>query len=416
MKIVLAYSGGLDTSVILHWLKERYDAEIIAFCADIGQEEELEGLEEKALRTGASRCVVDDLREEFARDFIFPMMQAAAIYEGQYFLGTSIARPLIAKRMVEIAREENAEAIAHGATGKGNDQVRFELTAAALGPELSVIAPWRDERFRKAFPGRAEMIAYAEAHHIPVAATAAKPYSMDRNLLHISFESGVLEDPWFDASGDAARDMYKLSVAPEEAPDEPEYVELSFESGKCVAVNGDKLSPLGVLQRLNKLGGKHGIGRVDIVENRVVGMKSRGVYETPGGAILYFAHRQIESLTMDREVMHLRDSIIPQYSTLVYNGFWFAPERQALQALVSETQRNVGGVVRLKLYKGNVIAAGRKSARSLYDPEIATMEGNASATYDQSDATGFIRLNALRLKVAAAVDAAAPRDNLTDTK
>ena len=416
MKIVLAYSGGLDTSVILHWLKKTYDAELIAFCADIGQEEELDGLEEKALRTGASRCLVEDLREEFARDFIFPMMQAGAIYEGQYFLGTSIARPLIAKRMVEIAREENAQAIAHGATGQGNDQVRFELTAAALAPELTVIAPWREEGFRKSFPGRAEMIAYVQANQIPVAATAAKPYSMDRNLLHISFESGMLEDPWFDASADAARDMYKLSVAPEDAPDRAEYIELSFEAGTCVGVNGEELPPLGVLQRLNKLGGRHGIGRVDIVENRFVGMKSRGVYETPGGAILHFAHRQIESLTMDREVMHLRDSLIPQYSTLVYNGFWFAPERRALQALVNESQRNVSGVVRLKLYKGNVIAAGRKSALSLYDPEIATMEGSADATYNQSDATGFIRLNALRLKVAAAVDAAARRGNLTDTK
>jgi argininosuccinate synthase len=412
MKIVLAYSGGLDTSVILRWLKETYGAEIVAFCADIGQEEELDGLEEKALRTGASRCVIEDLREEFARDFIFPIMQAGAIYEGQYFLGTSIARPLIAKRMVEIAREEKADAIAHGATGKGNDQVRFELAAAALAPELAVIAPWREERFREAFPGRAEMIAYAEAHDIPVAATAAKPYSMDRNLLHISFESGMLEDPWFDASGDAARGMYKLSVSPQDAPDEPEYVELTFDTGDCVAINGEQSSPLRVLQRLNKLGGNHGIGRVDIVENRFVGMKSRGVYETPGGAILHFAHRQIESLTMDREVMHLRDSLISQYSTLVYNGFWFAPERYALQALVTETQRNVAGVVRIKLYKGNIIAAGRKSPNSLYDADIATMEGSASAAYNQSDASGFIRLNALRLKVAAARE----KDNVTARK
>ena len=412
MKIVLAYSGGLDTSVILHWLKQTFDAQIIAFCADIGQEEELERLEEKALRTGASHCVIEDLREEFARDFIVPMMQAGAIYEGQYFLGTSIARPLIAKRMVEIARAENADAIAHGATGKGNDQVRFELAAAALAPELAVIAPWREERFRKSFPGRAELIDYAQAHDIPVEATAAKPYSMDRNLLHISFESGMLEDPWFDASSDAAREMYKLSVSPEAAPNEPEYAELTFERGNCVAVNDEKLSPLGVLQRLNKLGGKHGIGRVDIVENRFVGMKSRGVYETPGGAILHFAHRQIESLTMDREVMHLRDSLVPQYSTLIYNGFWFAPERYALQALITETQRNVEGVVRLKLYKGNIIAAGRKSPKSLYDADLATMEGSVSTAYNQSDATGFIRLNALRLKVAAA----RRNDNVTETK
>jgi argininosuccinate synthase len=403
MKIVLAYSGGLDTSVILRWLKENYEAEIIAFCADIGQEEELAGLDKKALSTGASKCIIDDLREEFARDFIFPMMQAGAIYEGQYFLGTSIARPLIAKRMVEIARAEKAEAIAHGATGKGNDQVRFELTAAALAPELQVIAPWREERFRQEFPGRAEMIAYATAHKIPVEASAAKPYSMDRNLLHISFESGMLEDPWFDASSAEARDMYKLSVAPEDAPDEAEYVELEFHDGDCVAVNGKTLSPLGAMQTLNKLGGKHGIGRVDLVENRFVGMKSRGVYETPGGALLHFAHRQMESLTMDREVMHLRDSLIPKYSTLVYNGFWFAPERCALQALVHETQRNVTGVVRLKLYKGNIIAAGRKSPKSLYDPQVATMEGGGADAYNQSDATGFIRLNALRLKARAAV-------------
>ena len=331
------------------------------------------------------------------------MMQAGAIYEGQYFLGTSIARPLIAKRMVEIARAEKAKAIAHGATGKGNDQVRFELTAAALAPELVVIAPWREERFREQFPGRAEMIAYAAAHKIPVEASAAKPYSMDRNLLHISFESGILEDPWFDASSEEARSMYKLSVAPEDAPDAAEHIELEFREGNCIAVNGKERSPLGVMEALNKLGGKHGIGRVDMVENRFVGMKSRGVYETPGGALLHFAHRQMESLTMDREVMHLRDSLIPKYSTLVYNGFWFAPERLALQALVVETQRDVTGVVRLKLYKGNIIAAGRKSPKSLYDPQVATMEAGGADAYNQSDATGFIRLNALRLKARAAV-------------
>ena len=402
MKIVLAYSGGLDTSVILAWLKQNYDAEIIAFCADIGQEEELDGLTEKALRTGAAKCIIEDLREEFARDFIFPMFQAGAIYEGQYFLGTSIARPLIAKRMVEIARAESAEAIAHGATGKGNDQVRFELTAATLAPELKVIAPWRVKKFRQQFPGRAEMIAFANENKIPVEATVSKPYSMDRNLLHISYESGVLENPWFDASSPQMRDMYKLSAAPEDAPNEAEHVDLAFDAGNCVALNGMSLSPLGVMQALNKLGGKHGIGRVDIVENRFVGMKSRGVYETPGGAILHFAHRQMETLTMDREVMQLRDSLIPKYSTLVYDGFWFAPEREALQALVTETQRDVTGVVRLKLYKGNIIIAGRKSPKSLYDPQIATMEAVAS-TYDQDDATGFIRLNALRLKVRAAL-------------
>ena len=410
-KIVLAYSGGLDTSIILRWLKENYQAEIIAFCADIGQEEELAGLEEKALKTGASKCVIDDLREEFARDFIFPMFQAAAIYESQYFLGTSIARPLIAKRMVEIAKNEKADAIAHGATGKGNDQVRFELTAAALAPELQVIAPWREERFRKAFPGRAEMIAFAEKNGIPVSATAQKPYSTDRNLLHISFESGVLEDPWFDASGPEMRDMYKLSVAPEDAPNEPEHIDLWFEAGNCVNVapvqkgaraagTAASMSPLQVMETLNKLGGKHGIGRVDIVEDRYVGMKSRGVYETPGGAILYFAHRQIETLTMDREVMELRDSLVPRYASLVYNGYWFSPEREALQALVRETQRDVTGLIRLKLYKGNIIVVGRESPRSLYNPDIATMEGLQSS-YDQGDATGFIRLNALRLKLQA---------------
>lgn len=406
MKIVLAYSGGLDTSVILRWLGESASgeqAEIIAFCADIGQEEELDGLEKKALTSGASKCFVEDLREEFARDFIFPMFQAGAIYEGQYLLGTSIARPLITKRMVEVARAENADAIAHGATGKGNDQVRFELAAAALAPELLVIAPWRDERFRKQFPGRSEMIAFAKANGIAVEATAQKPYSMDRNLLHISYESGVLEDPWFDASSKEMRDMYKLSVAPEDAPDAPEYVELEFDRGNCIAVNGKSSSPLEVMHALNKLGGKHGIGRVDVVENRFVGMKSRGVYETPGGAILHFAHRQIETLTMDREVMHIRDSLIPKYSELVYNGFWFSPEREALQALVSETQRDVSGVVRLKLYKGNIIVAGRKSSKSLYEPKIATMEGDTSG-YDQTDAAGFIRLNALRLKLRALRD------------
>jgi argininosuccinate synthase len=427
MKIVVAYSGGLDTSVLLTWLKETYQAEIVAYCADVGQEEELEGLDAKALRTGASKCYIDDLREEFARDFIFPMVQAGAIYEGQYFLGTSIARPLIAKRMVEIAREEQADAIAHGATGKGNDQVRFELTAAALAPELQVIAPWRQERFREQFPGRSEMIAYAEKNGIPVAATARKPYSMDRNLLHISFESGILEDPWFDASAEKAREMYILSVSPEEAPDKAEYIELDFERGNCIGIgcheidallddlkinginfnteNHARLSPLETMRVLNKLGGRNGIGRVDLVENRFVGMKSRGVYETPGGAVLHFAHRQVESITMDREVMHLRDSLIPKYAELVYYGFWFSPEREALQAFVTESQKNVTGTVRLKLYKGNIITAGRKSPVSLYNPHIATMEADPTQAYNQSDATGFINLNALRLKVAARVHA-----------
>jgi len=386
----------------LSWIGEKYGAEMIAFCANIGQEEELRGLEAKAKRTGASKVFIDDLREEFARDFIWPMFHAGAVYEGQYFLGTSIARPLIAKRMVEIAKKEKAGAIAHGATGKGNDQVRFELTAAALAPDLRVIAPWRDERFRSQFPGRAEMIAYCERKKIPVQASAKKPFSMDRNLLHISYEAGILEDPWFDASDLKNRDYFTtLSVFPEDAPDQPEFVTLDFAQGHCVAVNGAKLSPLGVMQALNKLGGKHGIGRVDMVENRYVGMKSRGVYETPGGAILHFAHRQMETLTMDREVMHLRDSLIPRYAELVYYGYWFAPERLALQALVTESQRNVTGTVRVKLYKGNLMVAGRKSPVSLYNPHIATMESDPTQAYNQDDATGFIRLNALRLKVAA---------------
>jgi argininosuccinate synthase len=409
MKIVLAYSGGLDTSVLLSWIKEKYQAEMIAFCADIGQEEELKGLEKKAQKTGASKIYIDDLSEEFARDFIFPMMQAGAVYESQYFLGTSIARPLIAKRMVEIARKEKADYVAHGATGKGNDQVRFELTVAALAPDLQIIAPWRDAEFRSQFPGRAEMIQYCADKKIPVEASAKKPYSMDRNLLHISYEAGILEDPWLDASAPEHKPMYKLSVAPEDAPDKSEYVTLDFEKGDCVAVNGKSMTPLQVMKTLNKLGGKHGVGRVDLVENRFVGMKSRGVYETPGGAILHFAHRQMETLTMDREVMHLRDSLIPQYGTLVYNGFWYAPERLALQALVTESQKNVTGTVKAKLYKGNIITAGRKSPVSLYNPHIATMEADPTKAYNQDDATGFIRLNGLRLKVAAQVHGTAKK-------
>ena len=409
MKIVLAYSGGLDTSVLLSWIKEKYNAEMIAFCANIGQEDELKGLEKKARATGASKIYIDDLQDEFARDFIFPMIRAGAIYEGQYFLGTSIARPLIAKRMVEIARAEKADAIAHGATGKGNDQVRFELTAAALAPELQVIAPWRDERYRNEFPGRAEMIAYCARKKIPVQASAKKPYSMDRNLLHISFEAGILEDPWMDAFAPSNKDMFVLSTSPEDAPDKPEYVTIDFAKGDAIAVNGREMSPLEVMKALNKLGGKHGVGRVDMVENRFVGMKSRGVYETPGGSILQFAHRQIESLTMDREVMHLRDSLIPKYAELVYYGFWFSPERLALQALVEESQKHVTGTVRVKLYKGNMYTAGRKSPLSLYNPHIATMEADPTKAYNQDDATGFIRLNGLRLKVAAQVHGARSR-------
>jgi argininosuccinate synthase len=409
MKIVLAYSGGLDTSVLLSWIKDTYgNAEMICFCANIGQEDELKGLEKKAKKTGASKIYIDDLQEEFASDFIYPMLRAGAIYEGQYFLGTSIARPLIAKRMVDIAKAEGADAIAHGATGKGNDQVRFELTAAALAPELQIIAPWRDERYRKDFPGRQEMIDYCVAKGIPVQASAKKPYSMDRNLLHISYEAGILEDPWYDSLDPKKnRDYFTtLSVLPEDAPDKPEFVELEYVKGDCVAVNGKKMTPLQVMKTLNKIGGKHGVGRVDMVENRFVGMKSRGVYETPGGSILIFAHRQIESLTMDREVMHLRDSLIPKYAGLVYNGFWYAPERLALQALVEESQKNVTGTVRVKLYKGGIHVAGRKSTFSLYNPHIATMEADPTKAYNQDDATGFIRLNGLRLRVNSTVNGA----------
>ncbi|MDD3179329.1 MAG: argininosuccinate synthase [Opitutaceae bacterium] len=397
MKIVLAYSGGLDTSVILKWLKETYQAEIITFAADIGQEEELKGLSQKARRTGAVKHHTLDLVEEFARDFIYPMMRANAQYESQYYLGTSIARPLIAKAQIDIARREKADTVAHGATGKGNDQCRFELSYMALAPHLKIISPWKTEAFRQQFPGRAEMIAYCQAHRIPVEASLKKPYSMDRNLLHISYEAGILEDPWFDPTTKANRGMFKLSVSPEDAPNRAEYVELDFERGDCVAVNGRRLSPAGVLRTLNALGGKHGIGRVDLVENRFVGMKSRGVYETPGGTILMHAHRQVESLTMDREVMHLRDSLVPKYAELVYYGFWFAPEREALQALVDESQKYVTGTVRLKLYKGNITTCGRKSRFSLYDPHVASMEG-VKSWYNQDDATGFIRLNGLRLR------------------
>lgn len=397
MKIVLAYSGGLDTSVIVKWLRETYDAEIVTFAADIGQEEELRGLPQKARATGASKHYTLDLVEEFATDFIYPMIRANAIYEGQYYLGTSIARPLIAKAQVDIAKKEKADTVAHGATGKGNDQCRFELTYMALDPRLAIIAPWKLDNFREEFPGRAEMIEYCVKNRIPVEASLKKPYSMDRNLLHISYEAGILEDPWFDPTTKANKGMFKLSVSPEDAPNKAEYVELEFVKGNCVAVNGKKLSPAGVLKTLNKLGGKHGIGRVDLVENRFVGMKSRGVYETPGGTILMQAHRQVESLTMDREVMHLRDSLIPKYAELVYYGFWFAPEREALQALVDESQRYVTGTVRLKLYKGNIITCGRKSKYSLYDMNIASMEG-VKSWYNQTDATGFIRLNGLRLR------------------
>lgn len=422
-KIVVAYSGGLDTSVLLTWLKDTYGAEVIAYCADVGQQEELDGLEEKALNTGASKCIIDDLKDTFAADFIYPMIQAGAIYEGQYLLGTSIARPCISEGMVRVARENGANAIAHGATGKGNDQVRFELSVASLAPDIEMIAPWRQQRFRDQFPGRAEMIDYAAEHNIPVQASAKKSYSMDRNLLHISFESGVLEDPWYDATGDADREMYVLSTSPEEAPDTPEYIQMLFDKGNCIGLASEGLeeiitglgdvtkegtadgytllTPYGVMRVLNFLGGKHGIGRIDMVENRFVGMKSRGIYETPGGTILLDAHRQMESLTVDREVMHIRDSLIPKYAQLVYNGFWFAPEREALQTLVTDSQKSVSGEVRLKLYKGNIITAGRRSALSLYNEDVATMEGGAEHAYNQDDASGFINLNALRLKSEA---------------
>ena len=422
MKIVVAYSGGLDTSVILKWLKEHHSAEVIAYCADVGQDEELEGLEEKALQTGASKCYIDDLKEDFARDYIFPMFQANALYEGRYLLGTSIARPCISKGIVDVALREGADAIAHGATGKGNDQVRFELSAASLAPSIRSMAPWRDEVFRETFPGRQEMIAYAEKNGIPIKASMKKPYSTDRNLLHISFEAGALEDPWHDATGESDKEMYLLSVSPEDAPDSPEYIQLLFEKGNCVGIKVDQieqylalypeisveseqdgytlLSPYGIMRVLNALGGKHGIGRIDLVENRFVGMKSRGVYETPGGTILLEGHRDLETLVLDRESMALRDSLMPKYAQLIYNGFWFAPERVALQALISETQKTVSGEVRLKLYKGNVMQAGRRSQFSLYSEEIATMEGGGS--YNQNDATGFIALNALRLKATAA--------------
>lgn len=397
MKIVLAYSGGLDTSVLVSWLKEHYSAEIITFAADVGQEEELHGLEEKAKATGASKHYTLDLVDEFASDFIYPMMRANAIYEGQYLLGTSIARPLIAKAHVDIALKEGADAVAHGATGKGNDQVRFELGYAALAPKLQIISPWRMPIFREAFPGRTEMIEYCKAHNIDVEASASKPYSMDRNLLHISYEAGILEDPWFDPTVASNKSMYKLTVDPEDAPDAAEYVELDFESGDCVAIDGTAYSPAEVMRRLNKLAGKHGIGRVDLIENRFVGMKSRGVYETPGGTILLQAHRNIESITMDRELMHLRDSLIPKYAQLIYNGFWFAPEREALQALIDNSQKSVSGTVRLKLYKGTITTVGRKSQYSLYDENIASMEG-VESDYNPDDASGFIRLNALRLR------------------
>jgi argininosuccinate synthase len=395
-KVVLAYSGGLDTSVILKWLIETYGCEVVAFCADLGQGEELAPVDAKARKTGASQVFVEDLREEFARDFVYPMLRANAVYEGSYLLGTSIARPLIAKRQIDVARRTGADAVAHGATGKGNDQVRFELTYYALEPEIRVIAPWRDSKWT--LTSRTKMIEFANQHGIPVPVTAEKPYSMDRNLLHVSYEGGVLEDPWTAPY----EDMFQLTVSPQKAPDEPAEIEVDYEDGNAVAVNGERLTPAALLRKLNELGGKHGIGRVDLVENRYVGMKSRGVYETPGGTILHAAHRAVESLTLDREVMHLRDSWISRYAELVYYGYWFAPEREMLQTAIDESQKAVAGTARLRLYKGSVTVTGRKSPRSLYRPDIATFESDS--VYRQSDAEGFIRLNALRLKTRALVE------------
>ncbi len=390
-KIVLAYSGGLDTSVMLRWLINEFNAEVIAYAADVGQGEELAPLHEKALATGASTFELADLREEFVRDFVFPTVQANAIYEGTYLLGTSIARPLIAKRQVEIARAAGADAVCHGATGKGNDQVRFELTYQALAPDLQIIAPWRTWQFK----GRTDLLAYAQDCAIPVTATAEKPYSMDRNLFHCSYEGGILEDPW--RAPDA--EMFELTVAPEAAPDSPTWLEVTFTDGVPVAIDGETLAPVALLERLNAVAGANGIGRIDIVENRFVGVKSRGVYETPGGTVLHVAHRAIESITMDREVMNLRDSLIPRFAQMIYNGFWYAPEGALLRSLVQESQRGVSGVVRLKLYKGNTIVEGRKSDRSLYREDFVTFE--ADDVYDQADAGGFIRLNALRLRIRA---------------
>ena len=393
-KVVLAYSGGLDTSVILKWLQENYDCEVVTFTADIGQGEELAPARAKAQQLGVKEIYIDDLREEFVRDFVFPMFRANALYEGEYLLGTSIARPLIAKRQIEIANATGADAVSHGATGKGNDQVRFELGYYALKPEVRVIAPWREWNLTS----RETLLAYAEKHGIPIEKKKGQrsPYSMDANLLHISYEGGVLEDTWTEAE----EDMWRWSVAPELAPDQAEYIELSYLGGDIVAIDGEAMTPATVLATLNKLGGKHGIGRADIVENRYVGMKSRGCYETPGGTIMLKAHRAIESITLDREVAHLKDELMPRYASLIYNGYWWSPERKMLQAMIDASQAAVNGVVRLKLYKGNVMVAGRKSDDSLFDAKIATFEEDAGA-YNQAAASGFIKLNALRMRIAA---------------
>jgi len=391
-KIVLAYSGGLDTSIILKWLTEQYDAEVIAYSADLGQGEELDFIPEKARKTGASKSYIVDLREEFTRDFVFPMFRANAIYEGRYFLGTSIARPLIAKAQMEIAKKEGADAVSHGATGKGNDQVRFELAYYHFDPAIKVIAPWREWDLKS----RTALEKYAKQHGIPIPTSKKFPWSSDRNLLHISFEGAILENPW----AEAPEEMYALTTRPEDAPDQPEYVEIEFEQGDAVAVNGKRLSPAKLLAKLNEFGGRHGIGRVDLLENRYVGMKSRGVYETPGGTILEEAHRGVESITMDREVMHLRDSLVTRYADMIYNGYWFSPERRVLQALIDESQKTVNGKARIKLYKGHARVVGRDSATdSLFNVDFATFE--ADQVYNQADAEGFIKLNALRMRIAA---------------
>ena len=393
-KVVLAYSGGLDTSVILQWLHDQYGCEVVTFTADIGQGEEVEPARAKAEALGIKEIYIEDLREEFVRDYVFPMFRANAIYEGEYLLGTSIARPLIAKRLIEIANETGADAISHGATGKGNDQVRFELGAYALKPGVKVIAPWREWDLNS----REKLMVYAEQHGIAVELKRGKksPYSMDANLLHISYEGGPLEDPWTEAE----EEMWRWSVSPEQAPDKAQYIELEFSRGDAIAIDGQKLSPAQLLAKLNELGGAHGIGRLDVVENRYVGMKSRGCYETPGGTILLKAHRAIESLTLDRQLAHLKDELMPRYAELIYNGYWWSPEREALQTLIDQSQQYVNGVVRLKLYKGSVTAVGRKSDDSLFDEAIATFEDDVGA-YNQKDAEGFIKLNALRMRIAA---------------
>ncbi len=393
-KIVLAYSGGLDTSVILKWLKETYKCKVVAFAADLGQGDDLAEVAAKARATGADEVFVEDLKQEFVWNFVWPMFRANALYEGAYLLGTSIARPLIAKAQVEVAKKTGADAVSHGATGKGNDQVRFELTYQALAPDLKIIVPWREWDLQ----GRADCVAYAKKHGIPVPVTKEKPYSSDANLLHISFEGGILEDPWAEPPAE----MFILTKSPQEAPDKPHYLEIHYEQGDPVEVDGQRLSPANLLAVLNEIGGEHGVGRVDLVENRYVGLKSRGVYETPGGTILRAAHRAVESITLDREVMHLRDSLSPRYAELVYNGYWFAPEREALQKLIDEAQKPVTGTARLKLYKGNVTVVGRKAPKSLYRPDLVTFE--AGGDYQQADATGFIRLNALRLKIRAKLE------------